>query len=76
MCSWIEEEECEFAKWRDEMNEEYQDYLIDHCSCASEDDCTCMTFDEFTDEKMKEYECHLMRMAEDYQEEEQYGIDE
>ena len=72
MCTWIEEEECEFAKWESEMKEAYIDYLADNCTCEVNEDCDCMSFDLFEKKAIEAME----RVADYYEEEECYGTDE
>lgn len=51
------------------MNEEYMDYLIDNCTCEVNEDCDCMTFEQFEEKQIQALEAYWERMAEDYEEE-------
>ena len=41
--------------WADHISELYEQYMADHCTCASSDEeCTCMGFEEFSDSYVEE----------------------
>lgn len=41
------EPEPDIDAWEESRWEEYNEYKDEHCKCALDEDCTCLTFEQF-----------------------------
>lgn len=62
--------------WADYISEQYEEYMAENCTCSSSDEeCTCMSFEKFSDSHMQDLQEYWAKQAcEDVESYEEYQL--